>query len=73
MPASWIDAARSIAIEYIERHRKNDLFPSQPDVCGHVAKIMRGQKMRGPQGKPLSAAYIQRNAIQGEWWQANKP
>lgn len=69
----WKDAARAIAMEYIERHRKRDLFPSQPDVCEHVAKILRGKKMYGPQGTPLSAAYIQRNAIQGEWWKTNKP
>ncbi len=71
--ASWIDDARTIAIEYIERHRNKDLFPSQPDVCTYVAKVMRGKKIYGHQGKPLSEGYIQRNAIQGEWWKANKP
>ena len=31
------------------------------------------KKIYGPQGKPVSQSYIQRNAIQGDWWKQNKP
>lgn len=71
--AGWIDVARNKALEYIARHRKMDLFPSQADVCGHVSKEMREEKIYSDHGNPLSASYIQRNSIQGKWWQANKP
>lgn len=72
-PADWIESARTLAIAYIAKHKAQDLFPSQVDVCGHVQKIMRTKKEFGPQRTPLSASYIQRNAIQGDWWKANKP
>ena len=71
--AGWIDVARNKALEYIARHRKMDLFPSQADVCGHVSKEMREEEIYSDHGKPLSASYIQRNSIQAKWWQANKP
>lgn len=72
-PTSWIEQVRAIALEYIAKHKANDLFPSQKDVCRHVESVARKQKIYGPQGKPLSQSYIQRNAIQGDWWQKNKP
>jgi hypothetical protein len=72
-PADWQERARIIASEYIAKHKSQDLFPGQEDVCGHVEKIMRKGKYYGPQGKPLAASYIQRNAIQGNWWKENKP
>ena len=59
--AGWIDVARNKALEYIARHRKMDLFPSQADVCGHVSKEMREEEIYSDHGKPLSASYIQRN------------
>ena len=71
--AGWIEVARSKALEYIARHRDNDLFPPQRDVCEHVAREMRKEKRYSDHGKPLSDSYIQKNAIQGKWWQANKP
>lgn len=71
-PADWIVRARVIAAEYILRHRAQDLFPGQSDVCGYVAKILRKEKTHGPQG-PVADKYVQRNAIQGDWWKANKP
>lgn len=71
--AEWISSAQSVASEYIQRHKELDLFPSQADVCRHVEGVMRKGAIFGSHGKPLSAAYISRNAIQGEWWQRNKP
>lgn len=72
-PASWIEDVRAIALEYIAKHKAKDLFPSQSDVCGYIEKKAREKKIYGPQGKPLSQSYIQRNAIQGDWWKQNKP
>lgn len=69
----WIEAVRAIATEYIQRHKKQDLFPPQKDVCTHLEKVSRERKIYSDHGKPLSAGYILRNAIQGKWWQANKP
>lgn len=69
--ASWQEQARAIALEYLTKHKANDLHPSQIDVAEHVAKESRKSKIFGPQGKPLSASYIKREAIQGEWWRKN--
>jgi hypothetical protein len=71
--AVWLVEALEIAKLYIDRHREQDLFPSQSDVCGHVARKLRENRIFGSHSKPLSAAYIGRNAIQGEWWKQNKP
>jgi hypothetical protein len=76
MSAGWVVFARTTASEYINRHRAQDLFPNQSDVCEHVENIMRTRKPKpflSEHGKPVSAKYIQRNAIQGAWWRANKP
>ena len=72
-PADWTATARDFAKVYIDRHKEQDLFPSQADVCGHVETKLRENKIFGSHGKPLSAAYIGRNAIQGVWWKQNKP
>jgi hypothetical protein len=72
-PASWIEDVRAIALEYIAKHKAKDQFPSQSDVCGYIGKMAREKKIYGPQGKPVSQSYIQRNAIQGDWWKQNKP
>ena len=72
-PARWIENVRAIALEYIAKHKAKDLFPSQSDVCGYIEKMAREKKIYGPQGKPVSQSYIQRNAIQGDWWKQNKP
>lgn len=69
----WVGEARRIALCFIAFHKRGNLYPSQKDVCEHVAKEMREQKIHGPQARPLEPGYIQRNAIQGEWWQANRP
>lgn len=69
----WIINSRNFATEYINRYTKQDLFPNQEDVCKHVEDRLRKEKTFGPHGRPLSAAYIRRNAIGGEWWQKNKP
>jgi hypothetical protein len=69
----WIELVRAIALEYIAKHKASDLFPSQRDVCEHVEKEARARKIYGPQGTPISAKYIQRNAIQGEWWKRHRP
>jgi hypothetical protein len=70
---AWIATAQDIAKTYIERHKQNNLFPSQKDVCDHVETELRTQKIYGTHGNPLEATYIQRNAIQGKWWRTNKP
>ena len=69
----WIANAQAIAITYIDRHKEQDLFPTQNDVCVHVAKELRINKIYGAHGTPLEPNYIKRNAIGGKWWQANKP
>lgn len=68
----WAESAREIAKVCIDKHKLDDLYPSQNDVCAHVEEEMRKQKIFGTHGNPLDAKYIQRNAIQGEWWQKNK-
>ena len=67
----WISEARRIALEYIRRHKTQDLHPSQSDVCDYVSKSMREAKFYGPQNKPLNEGTIQREAIQGALWKAN--
>jgi hypothetical protein len=69
----WKMKAEEFAKDYIERHRKQNLFPSQLDVCQAVESKMRTEEIYGAHGKPVSATYIQRNAIQGDWWKKNKP
>lgn len=68
----WKIQAKFIALEYLARHIEKDLHPSQRDVCGHVEGELRKRQIFGSHHKPLSAAYILRNAISGAWWQANK-
>lgn len=72
-PAAWIVKAQDFASAYIDRHKEQGLFPTQADVCGHVETKLRENKIFGSHDKPLSAAYIGRNAIQGAWWKQNKP
>lgn len=69
----WILQAQDVALEYIARHKAQDLFPSQEDVCSHVERELRVERVFGAHGKPVSAQYICRNAIQGAWWKLNKP
>ena len=69
----WVIKAREAATEYIDRHRANNLYPSLKDVCDHVEGKLRANGVLGAHGKPVSATYIGRNALQGEWWKANKP
>jgi hypothetical protein len=70
---TWRPRAQQIAFAFIAKHKEDDLFPSQDNVCNHVAEVLRKEKVYGYQGKPMEASYIKRNAIQGAWWQANKP
>lgn len=70
--ADWIAKAQEFAKILIDRHKKEDLFPSQQDVCIKIEKQLRESKIFGSHGKPLSASYILRNAIQGDWWKQNK-
>lgn len=71
--AAWIEAAQVIAQQYIARHKRENLFPSLKDVSEHVESELRKRGTFGPHGRPVSAAYIQRTALGGEWWKANKP
>ncbi|MBT8604892.1 hypothetical protein G6677_00190 [Polynucleobacter paneuropaeus] len=66
--AGWVTQARTIAKTYISRHTETDLHPNLDDTSNHVAEQMRTQMVYGPQGTPLSASYIKRHALQGEWW-----
>lgn len=69
----WVTRAREVAEEYIARHKRSNLYPSLKDVCAHVEEQLRIKRSFGTHGRPLSATYIGRNALQGEWWKANKP
>jgi hypothetical protein len=69
----WVTSARVVAEQYIARHKKSNLYPSLKDVCAHVETQLRVKRSFGAHGRPLSATYIGRNALQGEWWRANKP
>lgn len=69
MPSNWKERARLIALKFMDRHRGNDLFPTQRDVAEYLEREFRKQGILSPNKKALSAAYIKRNAIQGEWWQ----
>ena len=68
----WIERAREIALEHLRQNKAMDWHPPLGDVSEHVAKEMRSKKMYGPQGKPLSATYIKREALQGDWWRRNQ-
>jgi hypothetical protein len=68
---AWVAKAQTIAMDYLEKHRVKSLFPSQRDTGEHVAKILRAQNVFSENGKPLSASYIRRNALQGPWWKVN--
>lgn len=61
----------SLAIEYIQRQKANDLHPSQQDVANKLEELMRGQKIYGVHNRPMSASYIKRNFLQGDWWREN--
>lgn len=69
--ADWIVKAREFALKYIERHSEKDLYPSLNDVARHLEGKLRDEEVYGAHGKPPSAAYIKRNALQGDWWQRN--
>ncbi|WP_261314298.1 hypothetical protein [Burkholderia latens] len=71
--APWISTARDLALTYIGRHKKQNLFPTQDDVCKHLESELRDAKIYGHHNRPLAKDYIKRNAIQGKWWRANKP
>lgn len=68
----WVAHAVDFAKKYIDRHKEQGLFPSQANVCDHVECKLRENSIFGSHGKPLSASYILRNAIQGDWWKQNK-
>ncbi len=69
---SWVSSAQEIAKSYVEKHKKNDLYPTQNDVSKYVADELRKQSIHGPNG-PVSSSYVKRQAIQGDWWKKNKP
>jgi hypothetical protein len=65
---AWVAKAQEIGAAYLEKHKMNDLFPSQQNVADHVAKILKSEHVLSDLGKPLSSGYILRNALQGAWW-----
>ena len=71
--ADCLVKAREVAKTYIDRHKAQKLKPSQEDVSKHAAEALEKAGVVGVNGNPISAPYIKRNALQGEWWKANKP
>jgi hypothetical protein len=67
----WIVEAQRLAAELLKRDHSKDLHPSLQNVADSVYESMRKSKIYGPHGKPLSAATIKRDALQGKWWKAN--
>lgn len=67
----WKATAQALGLEYLRRHKAQNLFPTQKDVCSYLEEELRKQAVFGGQKRPLSANYISRNAIQGEWWRRN--
>lgn len=61
----WVETAKKMAIEIIERDRKRDLFPSQVNIADEIAKKFREAKIYGDAGTPLTGAYIKRHALPG--------
>lgn len=74
MPSkSWKQQAELAAFAYIARHKAQNLFPSQKDVAQAVEGTLRAGGVKGDNGKPVSAAYVEREVLRGAWWRANKP
>lgn len=49
----WIARVRALAIEYIARHKEQDLYPTQDDVCKHLTEVAREKKnLRRSQKSP---------------------
>jgi hypothetical protein len=69
--AEWKVKAQEIAASYLEKHRAAGLAPNQADVAKHVANTLKKLDVRSQFGKTLTAAYIQRNVLQGKWWREN--
>jgi hypothetical protein len=65
---TWKITAQSLAREYLARHNAKDLHPNMKGTSEHVAAEMRKLKIYGPHKKPLEPAYIQRHALQGDFW-----
>ena len=65
------DKIRTLAIEFIQKHKAKDLHPSQKDVANHLERVTRELSIYGVHKKPMSASYLQRNYIGGDWWKAN--
>lgn len=72
-PVLWMERAQAAALAYIARHKERNLFPTQKDVAKDVEGQLRAAGIVGNNGKPVSATYIGRNVLQGEWWAKNKP
>jgi hypothetical protein len=69
----WTEHAQAAAARYIARHKAQNLYPSQTDVANAVEVELRTDGVMGDNGRPVSAAYIARNALRGKWWAQNKP
>jgi len=70
-PDDWTTDAQRIALEYKEKHRAADTFPTQMEVGRYVSDVMRATHIYGPSGSPLSPATIVRQAFGSGWWKAN--
>ena len=65
---TWKITAQSLARQYLARHNAKDLHPNMKETSEHVAAEMRKLKIYGPYKKPLEPGYIQRHALQGDFW-----
>lgn len=70
---TWQEHAHSSALKYIARYEAQNLYPNQADVASAVEVELRTAGVVGDSGRPVSAEYIARNALRGEWWAQNKP
>ena len=65
---NWKITAQSLAREYLARHNAQDLHPNMKGTSEYVAAEMRKLKIYGPHNRPLEPGYIQRHALQGDFW-----
>jgi hypothetical protein len=70
---AWQEHAQAASLKYIARYEAQNLYPTQGDVANAVEVELRTAGVVGDSGRPVSAEYIARNALRGEWWAQNKP
>lgn len=61
----WQTKARKLAVEFINRDKGKDLYPSQTNIADEIAREFRTVGVLGADGKPLTGSYIKRHALKG--------